>query len=161
MLLLWYTHTQPFNSPSSETTLVSQKKHSPTHTHEEEEEEEEGFAQTVRSTLSQRGLLNPIKPAYNQSQPDGRLRLTASTFNRLWISMLAVLLYCYTELTASFISFSIIARHLLDFVVQGKVTVSVTVGCPSILHLSVPSVNSSCGRQLCCRSRAFAADIDP
>ena len=159
MLLLWYTHTQPFNSPSSETTLVSQKKHSPTHTHEEEEEE--GFAQTVRSALSQLGLLNPIKPAYNQSQPDGRLRLTASTFNRLWISMLAVLLYCYTELTASFISFSIIARHLLDFVVQGKVTVSVTVGCPSILHLSVPSVNSSCGRQLCCRLRAFAADIDP
>ena len=159
MLLLWYTHTQPFNSPSSETTLVSQKKHSPTHTHEEEEEE--GFAQTVRSALSQRGLLNPIKPAYNQSQPDGRLKLTASTFNRLWISMLAVLLYCYTELTASFISFSIIARHLVDFVVQGKITVSVTVGCPSILRLSVPSVNSSCGRQLCCRSRAFAADIDP
>ena len=159
MLLHWYTHTQPFNSPSSETTLVSQKKHSPTHTHEEEEEE--GFAQTVRSALSQLGLLNPIKPAYNQSQPDGRLKLTASTFNRLWISMLAVLLYCYTELTASFISFSIIARHLLDFVVQGKITVSVTVGCPSILHLSVPSVNSSCGRQLCCRLRAFAADIDP
>ena len=159
MLLLWYTHTQPFNSPSSETTLVSQKKHSPTHTHEEEEEE--GFAQTVRSALSQLGLLNPIKPAYNQSQPDGRLKLTASTFNRLWISMLAVLPYCYTELTASFISSSIIARHLLDFVVQGKITVSVTVGCPSILHLSVPSVNSSCGRQLCCRLRAFAADIDP
>jgi len=30
------------------------------------EEEEEGFAQTTRSALSQRGLLDPINPAYNQ-----------------------------------------------------------------------------------------------
>jgi len=30
--------------------------------------------------LSQRGLLDPTKPAYNRSQPDGRLRLTASAF---------------------------------------------------------------------------------
>jgi len=51
-----------------------QKKRSPTHTHEEEEE---GFAQTTRSALSQQGLLDPIKPAYNQSW----LKLTASTFN--------------------------------------------------------------------------------
>jgi len=47
----------------------------PTHTHEEEEE---GFAQTTRSALSQRGLLDPMKPAYNQSRPDDRLKLTAS-----------------------------------------------------------------------------------
>jgi len=65
-----------------------QKKHSPTHTHEEEEE---GFAQTTRSALSQRGLTDPIKPAYNQSQLDGQLKLTASAFSRLWISMPAVL----------------------------------------------------------------------
>jgi len=52
-----------------------QKKRSPAHTHEEEEEE--GFAQITRSALSQRGLLDPIKPAYNQSW----LKLTASTFN--------------------------------------------------------------------------------
>jgi len=37
-----------------------------------------------------RGSLDPIKPAYNQSQPDGRLKLTASTFDRLWISMPAM-----------------------------------------------------------------------
>ena len=33
--------------------------------------------------LSQRGLLDPIKPAYNQYRPDGQLKLTASAFNRL------------------------------------------------------------------------------
>ena len=67
-----HTHIQPFNGPLSATTHVSryQKKHSPIHTHEEEEE---GFAQATRSALSQRGLLDPIKPAYNQSRPDGRL----------------------------------------------------------------------------------------
>jgi len=32
--------------------------------------------------LSQRGLLDPIKPAYEQSRPDGWLKLTASAFNR-------------------------------------------------------------------------------
>ena len=67
-----HTHIQPFNGPLSATTHVSryQNKHSPIHTHEEEEE---GFAQATRSALSQRGLLDPIKPAYNQSLPDGRL----------------------------------------------------------------------------------------
>jgi len=29
----------------------------------------------------QQGLLDPIKPAYNQSRTDGRLKLTASAFN--------------------------------------------------------------------------------
>jgi len=53
-------------------------KHSPTHTHEEEEE---GFAQTTRSALSQRGLLDPVKPACNQRWPDCRLTSTASAFN--------------------------------------------------------------------------------
>ena len=74
--------------------------HSPTHTNEEEL----GFTQTTRSTawelkplygaLSQRGLLDPIKPAYNQSWPDGWLKLTASVFNlqpTMWIRMPAVL----------------------------------------------------------------------
>ena len=80
--------TVPFNGPLSETTQVRryQKKHSPTHTCEEG-----GFAQTTRSAFSQWGLLDPIKPAYNQSRPDGRFKLTASAFNRLWISMLAFL----------------------------------------------------------------------
>jgi len=45
-----------------------QKKHSTTHIHEEEEE---GFTQTTRSALSQQMLLDPIKPAYNQSRPVG------------------------------------------------------------------------------------------
>jgi len=32
-------------------------------------------------TLSQRGLLDPIKLAYDQHRPDGRLKLTARAFN--------------------------------------------------------------------------------
>jgi len=68
-----------------------QKKHSPTHTHEEEE----GFTQTTRSALSQRGLLDPIKPAYNQSQLDGWLKLTDSAFN--WQSWSQYLLLCRTR----------------------------------------------------------------
>ena len=56
---------------------------------------------------------NYRRPAYNPSQLDGWLKLTASTFNRLWISMPTVLVtvptvmqnYCYAELTASFINF--------------------------------------------------------
>ena len=76
------THTQPFNSPLSGTTWVSryQKKHSSTHTHEEDKKDS-----------SQRWLLDPIKPDCKQSQPDGGLKLIPSTFNRLWISMPAVL----------------------------------------------------------------------
>ena len=42
-------------------------------------------------TLSQLRLLHPIKPAYNQSRPDGLLKLTASTFHRLLICVPAVL----------------------------------------------------------------------
>ena len=37
-------------------------------------------AHPLYGALSQRGLLDPTKPAYNRSQPDGRLRLTASAF---------------------------------------------------------------------------------
>jgi len=66
-----------------------QKKHSPTHTHEEEEEE--GFTQTTRSALSQRGLLDPVNPAYNQSQLDGWLIFTASTFCYMFIVKLCLL----------------------------------------------------------------------
>ena len=36
-------------------------------------------------------VLDPVKPAYNQSRLNGQLILTASAFNRLWISMPAVL----------------------------------------------------------------------
>jgi len=86
---------------------------------------EEGFAQTTRSALSQRGLLDPIKPAYNQSRPDGRLRFTASAFNRLWISMPAVLVAVPVATQNSLhplLTSSNTARHLLDFMVQGKIT---------------------------------------
>ena len=117
-----------------------QKKPAPTHTHEEEE----GLAQTTKSALSQRGLLDPTKPAYNQSRPDGQLKLTAITFNDYgsvcWQSWSQY--YCY----ASFINFSIIARHLLDFVVQGKTT---EVDTPTVhldatpSRLSVPPLPSS------------------
>ena len=44
-------------------------------------------AHSLYSALNQRGLLDPIKPAYNQSRPDGQLKLTARAFSRLWISM--------------------------------------------------------------------------
>jgi len=111
-----HPHTQLFISPLSGTTQVSRnlKKHSPTHIHEEEE----GFAQTTTSALSQQGLLDPIKPAYNQSRPDGRLKLTASTFNRLWISMPAVLITAPTvmqNLLHPLSTSSITVRHLLYF----------------------------------------------
>jgi len=39
-------------------------------------------AHPLDGTLSRRGR-SPIKPAYGPSQPDGRLKLTASAFNRL------------------------------------------------------------------------------
>jgi len=48
-------------------------------------------AHPLYGALNQQGLLNPIKPAYNQSGLDGWLKLTASTFNQLWTSMPAVL----------------------------------------------------------------------
>jgi len=61
---------------------------------------------TPYGDLSQRGLLDTIKTAYDKSRLDGRLRLTASAFNLLWISMPEVLVtYCYAELSASFIKF--------------------------------------------------------
>jgi len=105
-----------------------QKKHSPTHT----SEEEEGFAQTAKfiacghplcGALSQQGLLDPITPAYNQSQPDGQLKLTVSAFNGLWISMPAVLVTVSTVTQNSLqplSTSSIIAGHFLDFMAQGK-----------------------------------------
>jgi len=48
-------------------------------------------AQPIYGVLSQRGLLDPTNPTYNQSRLDGQLKLTASTFNQLWISVLAIL----------------------------------------------------------------------
>ena len=48
--------------------------------------------------LSQRGLLHPIKLAYDQRRPDGRLKLTASAFNRLdqYAGSPGHRTYCYT-----------------------------------------------------------------
>ena len=50
-------------------------------------------------TLNQQGLLDPIKLAYDQRRPDGRLRLTASTFNRLgqYASSHGHRTYCYAR----------------------------------------------------------------
>jgi len=107
-----HTHTHPLE--------LYQKKHLPTHTHDEE-----GFAQTTRCALSQRGLLDPIKPAYKQSQSDGQLILTASAFNRLWINVLAVLVTVPTvtqNLLVPLSTSSITARHILDFMAQGNMT---------------------------------------
>ena len=75
--------------------------------------------------LSLRGLLHPIKPAYNQSWSDGRLRLTASAFNPPWLSMPAVLVTVPTVLHISqhpLWTSTINACHLQDFMVQGKIT---------------------------------------
>jgi len=75
--------------------------------------------------LSQQGLIDPIKPAYNQSRLDGQLKLTASAFNQLWISMLAVLVTVPTVTQNSLhplSTSSINARHLMDFMVRGKIT---------------------------------------
>ena len=78
-------------------------------------------AHPLYGALSQGGLLDPIKPAYNQSRLDGRLKLTASAFNQLWISMQAVLVTLPTvtqNLLHPLSTSSITARHLL----QGKIT---------------------------------------
>jgi len=75
--------------------------------------------------LSQRGLLDPVKPAYNQSQPGGRLKLTASAFNRLWISMPAVLVTVPTvtqNLLHPLSTSSITPRHLVNLMLQRKIT---------------------------------------
>ena len=80
-------------------------------------------AHPLYGALSQRGLVDPIKPAYNKSWPDGWLRLTASAFNRLWISMPTVLITVPTVMQKSLhplSTSSIIACHLLDFMVHGK-----------------------------------------
>jgi len=80
-------------------------------------------AHPLYGALSKRGLLDPIKPACNQSQLDGRLRLTSSAFNRLWISMPAVLIRVATVILLQPSSTSsITARHLLDSMVHGKIT---------------------------------------
>ena len=52
---------------------------------------------------SQRGLLDPIKLAYDQRRPDGRLKLTASAFNRLdqYAGSPGHRTYCYAELHVS------------------------------------------------------------
>ena len=54
-------------------------------------------------TLSQRGLLDPIKLAYDQRRPDGRLKLRASAYNRLgrYAGSPGHRTYCYAELAVS------------------------------------------------------------
>ena len=108
------------HATSQHTDTTIYRKHSPTHTHEEE-----GFAQTTWSALSQRGLLDSIKPEYHQSRLDGWLQLTAGTFNLVRISMRAVLVTVPTVMQKSLhplSTSSTISRHLLDFMVQGKIT---------------------------------------
>ena len=55
------------------------------------------------STFSQQGL-NPIKPVYDPDQPDGRLNLTASSFNQMGqcTSSPGRRGYCYAELAVFF-----------------------------------------------------------
>ena len=53
----------------------------------------------------QQGLLDPIKPAYNQSRTDGRLKLTASAFNSTmdqYAGIPAHSTYWYTQLATGF-----------------------------------------------------------
>ena len=95
-----------------------QKKHSLTHTHEEE-----GFTQTTRSALSQRGLLDQIKPACNKSWPVGQVKLTGAPLTNYGSvcrqSSLQYLLLSRTRCILLSTS-SITACFLLDFVVQGN-----------------------------------------
>ena len=78
-------------------------------------------ARPLYSALSQQALLDPVKPAYNQSRPAGWLKWTASAFNWIWISMLAVLVTIPTvkqnllhPLSASFLLLSIFCIVLFD-----------------------------------------------
>ena len=70
-----HKHMQPFNGPLSGTTQVSwyqTKKKKDLHSQQ---------GHPLYCALSQRGLLDQIKQAYNQSQPDGRLKRTASALS--------------------------------------------------------------------------------
>jgi len=74
-------------------------------------------AHPLYGALNQRGLFDQLKPAYNQSWPDGQLKLTASAFNQLWISMPAVLVTVPTVTQNSLhplSTSSITACHLLN-----------------------------------------------
>jgi len=82
-------------------------------------------------------VVRPNKAAYNHSRLDGRLKLTASVFNRLWISMPAVLVAVPTVTQNSLhplSTSSIIARHLLDFMVQEKDNSDRRTDSPSERH---------------------------
>jgi len=128
--LYLFLHRQPFNDPLSGTTRVSryQKKHSPLmHTHEKEKE---GFAQTTGSAaweLIPLTLLCASEGCQTQlSQHTTKVGRMASTYNRLRISMSAVLVAVPTVTQNSLLhplSTSLItARHLLDVMVQAKIT---------------------------------------
>jgi len=69
-------------------------------------------------------LLDPITPAYNKSGPDGRLKLTASAFNIMdqYASSLKFSVSTVMQSLHPLSASPIIARHLLDFMVQGKIT---------------------------------------
>ena len=81
----------------------------------------------------------PVTPAYNQSRLYGWLKLRASTYNQLWISMPAVLVTVPTITQNSLqplSTSSTTARHPLDFMVQGKIT---EADAPTILLDATPS----------------------
>ena len=128
-----HTHTQPFNDLLSGTTRVSQyqknlhplrptRKKKDLHRQQGPLRRSSSPLRCFESALSQRVLLNPIKPAYNQSRPGGRLKLTASAFNRLWTSMPAVLPTATQNLLHLLSTSCVTARHLLGSMVQGKIT---------------------------------------
>jgi len=79
-------YTQPFDCPLSGTTQVNQKKHSATLTPMRRR-----ISTDNKVCFEPVRLLAPVKPAYNQSQPDSQLKLTASTTSQLWVGIPAVL----------------------------------------------------------------------
>jgi len=107
-----------------------QTKNSPTHPHEERRRRIRMDnkvhcvkARPLYSALSLRWLLDSVRPAYNQSRPDGLLRLTASAFNQLWISMLAVLVTVTTVMQNSLhllSTSSIFAHHKTPYVMKNS-----------------------------------------
>jgi len=147
------THTQPFNGPMSGTTQVSwyQNKHSPTHTKKKKDLQRHSDnkvhsvgAHPHYGAFSQWELLDPITPAYNKSRPDGRLKLTASAFNIMdqYASSLKFSVSTVMQSLHPLSASPIIARHLLDFMVQGKITEhQQSVGTPPHVDYRCPNLN--------------------
>ena len=86
--------------------------------------------------MGHRGLLDPIKPAYNQSRPDGRLKLTAEPLTNYG----SVCRQSWSHNSLHPINFLHYCLPSPDFMVQRKVTEADTLrGCHPIWTIGVPT----------------------